>query len=118
MRYFKPLSLTRRADFIRVQTQGHRWRSNRVVLLIDPGVCAKVRVGYTVSRRVGNAVVRNRIRRQLREIVRLHQETLVQGWDYVLVATPRAVASDYSILEKEVVFLLDAACSEVKLKVF
>lgn len=109
MQYFKPASLTRRADFVRVQSRGHRLRSGRVVVLVDAGLEAQVRVGYTVSRRVGNAVIRNRVRRRLREIVRLHQEELVPGWDYVVVGSPSAVAVEYGVLERDVVHLLVGA---------
>nr|WP_321442693.1 ribonuclease P protein component [uncultured Cohaesibacter sp.] len=44
------------------------------------------RVGFTVTKKVGNAVVRNRVKRRLRELVRLHgPDHLTQGWDYVLI---------------------------------
>ena len=57
------------------------------------------RLGYTVSTRLGHAVVRNRIRRRLREIVRLNAPALKQGWDLVIVARSRSVGADYRKLE-------------------
>jgi ribonuclease P protein component len=63
-----------------------------------------VRVGFTVSRKVGNAVERNRVRRRLREIARLVIPT--QGrtdLDYVLVGRQAALGRDFSLLQGELV---------------
>jgi ribonuclease P protein component len=62
------------------------------------------RVGYTVSRKVGNAVVRNRVRRRLREIARLvipHQAR--PDLDYVLVGRQAALGRDFALLRQELV---------------
>ena len=58
------------------------------------------RVGFTVTVKLGHAVVRNRIRRRLREIYRLHEAALPAGWDIVAVARTRAVEASYAELEK------------------
>ena len=57
------------------------------------------RVGYTVSTRLGHAVVRNRVRRRLREIYRLNSPALKDGWDIVVVARSRAVGAEYKKLD-------------------
>lgn len=49
------------------------------------------RVGITVSKKLGHAVVRNRTRRRLREVYRLHEEQFLPGYDIVVVARSRAV---------------------------
>lgn len=49
------------------------------------------RVGFTVSKKLGKAVVRNRVRRRLREIYRIHEDRFQPGWDIVVVARSRAV---------------------------
>jgi ribonuclease P protein component len=114
-RRLKPSSLKSRPDFLRVQSGGRRFRRDRIVVLVDRrgGASAdsgsSVRVGYTVSRRVGNAVVRNRVRRRLREIVRLQQEQLVAGFDYVIVGQPAAAQAGYLALADELAALLVAA---------
>lgn len=58
------------------------------------------RVGLTVSAKLGHAVVRNRLRRRLREIYRLHEAGFCRGYDLVVVARSRAVDADYHQLER------------------
>ena len=55
-------------------------------------------VGITVSKKLGHAVVRNRTRRRIREIYRLHEEAFLPGWDIVVVARTRAVDAQFSKL--------------------
>ena len=58
------------------------------------------RIGLTVSAKLGHAVVRNRVRRRLREIYRLHESQFQPGWDIVVVARSRAVDAPYQKLER------------------
>ena len=57
------------------------------------------RIGLTVSAKLAHAVQRNRLRRQLREIYRLHEASFVPGYDLVVVARSRAIGADYAVLE-------------------
>ena len=56
------------------------------------------RVGVTVSKKLGHAVVRNRTRRRLREVYRLNEEKFQPGWDIVVVARSRAVEAPFTRL--------------------
>ena len=58
------------------------------------------RLGVTVSNKIGKAVVRNRVRRRLREIYRLHDGAFCRGLDLVIVARSRSVEATYVQLEK------------------
>ena len=56
------------------------------------------RVGFTVSKKLGHAVVRNRVRRRLREVYRLNEEKFQSGWDIVVVARSRTVNAKFTQL--------------------
>ena len=56
------------------------------------------RVGITVSKKLGHAVVRNRVRRRLREVYRLNEERFTPGWDIVVVARTRCIGADFQKL--------------------
>ena len=67
------------------------------------------RVGITVSKKLGGAVVRNRVRRRLREVYRLHEEQFAPGWDIVIVARSRCIKADFAALTKAYLSLADKA---------
>ena len=56
------------------------------------------RVGITVSKKLGHAVVRNRTRRRLREVYRLNEQKFTPGWDIVVVARSRSVEAPFEKL--------------------
>ena len=59
------------------------------------------RLGLTTGTKLGHAVVRNKVRRRLREIYRLHEDQFAPGYDIVVVARVRAVHSSYAVLERD-----------------
>jgi len=67
------------------------------------------RVGITVSKKLGHAVVRNRVRRRLREVYRLNEDRFTPGWDMVVVARSKAVSSDFARLTQAYLTLAEKA---------
>ena len=87
----KQMRLRRRAEFLAVQSDGTKLHGRHVLAIAQrrPEASPRGRLGLTVTKKVGNAVVRNRIKRLLREWMRLHG-WVPAGWDLVLVAKDSA----------------------------
>jgi ribonuclease P protein component len=67
------------------------------------------RVGITVSKKLGKAHIRNRIRRRLREVYRLNEDKFLPGWDIVLVARGKALDADFEALTRSFLSLAEKA---------
>jgi len=98
----KTRRLTRASEFADVKQRGHSQRGKFVVLAaLSVQNSGASRVGFVTSRRLGRAVVRNRVRRRLREIVRKHQHGLREDFWIVLIARRDAPKASYRALEDE-----------------
>jgi ribonuclease P protein component len=99
--------LARRREFEAVFTGGRTWANDLVALRVLPNGSKSNRYGFAVGKRLGGAVVRNRVKRRMREVVRL---TLVRsGWDMVFIARKTAAETDYHALRKATEELLARA---------
>jgi len=78
-----------------------------VVIRVLPNGLTFSRYGFSVGRRIGKAVVRNRMKRRLREILRLLP--LEPGWDIIFIARPKATSASFASLRKSVQGLLSRA---------
>ena len=97
-----PKRLLKRAEFLAVRRGEKRRGRLFLVEVLDRGDREAPRVGYTVTKKVGNAVVRNRIRRRLREAVRVHAaDDMVPGNDYVIVGREDALCAPFGQLKAE-----------------
>jgi ribonuclease P protein component len=102
--------LTRRTDFL---AAAKGWRASGSAFVVQARRRAEdgpARIGFTVSRQVGNAVERNRVRRRLREIVRLSEGGGMHGGhDYVLIGRRPALAAPFGEMRQD----LDAALRRI-----
>jgi len=92
--------LIRRAEFLKVAEGRRKWVAPGLILQMAPqSPAAELRVGFTASRKVGNAVARNRARRRLRaasaELLPVHA---AEGHDYVLIARSGTLTRRYQAL--------------------
>ncbi|MCR5842759.1 MAG: ribonuclease P protein component [Oscillospiraceae bacterium] len=104
-------TLKKNSDFRRLYTKGKSAATPYLVLYCRKNRTDHNRAGYTVSTKLGHAVVRNRVRRRLREIVRLNADAVKPGYDLVLVARSRAVDAEYKKLERAYL----TACGKLEL---
>jgi len=104
-------TLKKNSEFRRLYTRGKSAVNSYMAVYCRRNGSPVNRLGYTVSTKLGHAVVRNRVRRRLREIVRLNSPRLKTGWDIVIVARRRCVGADYR--KMDAAFL--RACGELGL---
>lgn len=104
--------LAKRRDFLRVAATRKKWVSGSMIVQIAPRetsdleqdsqAISTIRVGYTASKKVGNAVMRNRAKRRLREVVRhVLGDKGQEGHDYVLIARSATVALPFDQLIRD-----------------
>ena len=92
--------LLRREEFLRVQALGQKIPAQCLLALVLPNQLGRTRLGLTVSNKVGNSVLRNKIRRRLRELYRKRQLTLPKGLDLVVIARTSAALADFASLTR------------------
>lgn len=103
--FSKPLKLNH--IFRRLYRNGNQAANRYLVLYSRPNHLKENRVGITVGKKLGKAVTRNRVRRRLREIYRLHEAQFQPGYDLVVVARSQAVYASFSQLTKAYLALAD-----------
>jgi len=97
----KSKRLIRSEDFQRVREEGNAARGSLLMLGVLADADDQLRCGFVTSRRLGSAVVRNRVRRRLRDIVRRHQGEIIKAPWVVTIARPASARATYAALEHE-----------------
>jgi ribonuclease P protein component len=102
----KKYRLRRNKDFQYTYKRGRSLRHPLLVLIYRRTNRAECRIGFSITKKFGNAVQRNRIKRQLRELLRLQLQQLKQGYDLIFVVRKEARGASYQELDSAVRNLL------------
>jgi len=102
----KTVSIKLNKEFKRLYYRGGSFVSREMVLYLIPNGLHINRLGITVSKKIGSAVIRNRVRRRIKESYRLTEQQLKCGYDLCFVARSRAVEADFKKLQASMTFLL------------
>ncbi|WP_173432052.1 ribonuclease P protein component [Sharpea azabuensis] len=100
-------SLKKNEDFRKVYENGVSLADSFLVMYKLPNNSNENRLGISVSKKVGNSIVRHHLTRLIREAYRLHEEMFDTGLDIVIVARSRAKSSSYKTIEKSLLKLAD-----------
>jgi ribonuclease P protein component len=88
----------RRVEYLLIQNRGRRLVSPHLLLFVLPGVPGRGRLGITVSKKVGGAVLRNQVKRWIRDCYRRRRPEFPAGLDLVVVARPPAAHADHHVV--------------------
>ena len=102
-------SLRKNNDFKKCYRTGRSYVNRDLVLYVCGNELDRNRIGISVSKKVGNSVVRHRITRLIRESYRLHEQMFNSGLDMVVVARSRAKGADYHRIEGALLHLAGKA---------
>lgn len=97
----KRLRLRKRRQFLAVQRRGRRLGTEHFLVFARPNGGGPTRLGITVSKKVGKAVLRNRVKRLVREAFRRHTDRLPEGFDVVFVARQRTVPANVAAVVRD-----------------
>ena len=98
----KRFRLRRAEDFARLRRIGRRYHHPLLSLSLAPNGLTHNRYGFVTTKRLGKAVTRNRVRRLLRESVRLLHTDLVSGFDLVIIARPAVVGKSFPVIQQAI----------------
>lgn len=101
--------LRKALDFKRVYSQGKSCADHFIVLFVFPNELERNRIGLSVSKKIGKAVKRNRVKRLFREVYRLNKDKIIQGVDLIFLARKDATKLDFPKMERAILRLYKRA---------
>ncbi len=109
MTFPREARLVRRGEFDAVYRAGKRRSSSHFTVFFRANELPQSRFGVSIKKALGGAVVRNRIRRRLREIVRRHRREIPAGWDIVIHPKSAVAKAPFAALTADLLQLLQSA---------
>ncbi len=106
--------LVRRVEYDAVYREGWRRSSREFAVFLRPNGLEWSRFGWSIKKALGGAVKRNRMRRRIREIIRVHRQEIAPGWDIVIHPRSTVVTANFSALIEDLLKLLPRAPSSEK----
>ncbi len=101
--------LTKRKEFGYVYKHGKYAYNECLTLIYVPSKLKNIRIGFSISKKIGKAVIRNKLKRQLREIVRVQLDNLKPNFNYIFVAKPELATLTYEQIESNVLDVIKKA---------
>ena len=103
-------TIKKRSEFVRVSRNGTRAKTPTIVVIcLRDESRSDFKVGYTASKKVGNAVVRNKAKRRLRSLVAISIPEFPPGHSFVFIATANTATSDFLTLQSDFLYCVRRA---------
>ncbi|MGB6597387.1 MAG: ribonuclease P protein component [Candidatus Acidiferrum sp.] len=106
MEFPREARLVRRGEFDAVYRAGKRRSNSHFTVFLRANLLPVSRFGFSIKKALGGAVVRNRIRRRMREIVRCHREEIPAGWDIVIHPKSSVGRAEFAALAMDLMRLM------------
>lgn len=102
----KKYRLRKNMEFKRVYNGGKSYWNRNLILYVRKNDLKNSRIGITITKKIGNAVVRNRIRRRMKEIIRLKLGNIKNGYDLILIPKKNVQDISYKDLESAMIHIM------------
>lgn len=105
----KKFRIRKNVEFKKVYKLGKNYWNRNLILYVKKNDKKVTRVGYTITKKIGNAVTRNRLRRMMKEVYRLNFHNIKEGYDLVFIAKKKLVGISYKELESSMLHIMSLA---------
>jgi ribonuclease P protein component len=101
--------LRKNEDFKKVYKYGKNYYNRNLIMYIMKNELEDTRIGFTVSKKIGNSVVRNRVKRRIKEIVRKNLKSIKEGYDIILIPKKNVSEINHKELENAIFHIFKLA---------
>ncbi len=101
--------LRKNEDFKKVYKYGKNYYNRNLIMYVMKNELENTRIGFTVSKKVGNSVVRNRVKRRIKEIVRRNLRNIKEGYDIILIPKKNVSEINHKELENAIFHIFKLA---------